>query len=225
MTNPNGITPESEPSSSSGGARSTTESRDTTAAADRRSRTGLIVTIVILVAIIVAGAAVALMAALGFFEMEEQPQAEPTPSEQVSDEPAPPAPVLDFATPQTWCTAVRHTPSADFPDSPSYIWFATLISTSDNATAEQGLPLTVRVSSADAPEVLTETKLFGVVEVVVPISFYGLFTVTDIEANDGRVVPGPFVEVTVTEEESGPECFGPPEPALDDLIIETDKLG
>ena len=190
-----------------------------------KRRTWLIVTIVLLAIIIIA---VGIAAALGLFSPAEEPDAEPTatPEETVEPQPEPEETLAGYVTPETWCTAVRHTPAPDFADSPSFIWWATVLTTDDGEFAPEGTELELLVPGSDAEPVEAMVAEFGVVEIIVPISAYGIYEIFEInEADDGRIVPPPFAGVEVTEAPFGPECEGPEEPALDDLILESELLG
>jgi hypothetical protein len=192
-----------------------------------KSTRWLIITIIVLVLIIIAGA---IAAAFGLFSPADEPEAEPTatPEETVEPEPEPePEPIFaGWANPQTWCTAVRHTPAPDFADSPSFIWWATVLLTEEGELAEEGTEFELVVPGSDSEPVEATVGEFGVLEVIVPISAYGIYEIFEmVEAGDGPIVPPPFVGVEVTEEPFGPECEGPGEPALDDLILESEVLG
>lgn len=190
-----------------------------------KRNTGLIATIVVLVLIIIAGT---IAAALGVFSPAEEPEAEPTatPEETVEPEPEPEPIFAGWANPQTWCTAVRHTPAPGFAESPSFIWWATVLSTEEGELADEGTEFELLVPGADAEPIEATVGEFGVLEVIVPISAYGIYEIFEMfEVGDGPIVPPPFVGVEVTEAEFGPECEGPEEPTLDDLILESELLG
>ncbi|MBX9471082.1 hypothetical protein [Microcella sp.] len=190
-----------------------------------KSRAPLVWTIVVLLLAIIA---LIIAAVLGLFSPAAEPEAEPTatPEETVEPEPEPEETLAGYVTPETWCTAVRHTPAPDFADSPSFIWWATVLMTDDGELAAEGTELELLVPGTDADPLEATVGEFGVVEVVVPISAYGIYEIFEMfEAGDGRIVPPPFVGVEVTEAPFGPECEGPEEPALDDLILESELLG
>ena len=191
----------------------------------RKSRAPLVWIIAVLLLVIVA---LIIAVVLGLFSPAEQPVAEPpaTPEETVDSEPEPEETLAGYVTPETWCTAVRHTPADEFPGSPSFVWWATVLMTDDGGLAAAGTELELLVPGADAEPVEAVVADFGVVEVVVPISSYGVYEIFEMnEADEGRIVPPPFVGVEVTEAEFGPACEGPAEPALDDLILQSEKLG
>ena len=190
-----------------------------------KSNRWLIITIIVLVLIIIAGA---IAAAFGVFSPAEEPVAEPTatPEESVEPEPEPEPIFAGWANPQTWCTAVRHTPAPDFAESPSFIWWATVLYTQEGELADEGTEFELLVPGSDAEPLETTVGEFGVLEVIVPISSYGIYEIFEMfEVGDGPIVPPPFVGVEVTEAPFGPECEGPAEPALDDLILESELLG
>jgi len=190
-------------------------------------KTPLIITIVSLVGILIV---VGILAALGVFApADDDPVAEPTETPEVTEDPAPePEPELGgLATPETWCAAVRNVALEDFPDSPSFVWWATVLTTDDGELVAEGTEFAVIVPDADIEPIEAVVGEFGILEVLVPISSVGAFELLNIiEVGDGREVPGgPFVEVEVTEAEFGPECEGPEEPALDDLILNSELFG
>ncbi len=190
-------------------------------------KTPIIITIASLVGILIV---VGILAALGLFApADDDPVAEPTETPEVTEEPAPePEPELaGFVTPETWCTAVRNTALEDFPDSPTFVWWATVLRTDDGELVAEGTEFELIVPDADVEPIEAVVGEFGVLEALVPVSALGLFELLEIvEAGDGREVPGgPFVEFEVTADEFGPECEGPEEPALDDLILESELFG
>lgn len=190
-----------------------------------KRNTGLIVTIILLVLIIIAGG---IAAALGVFSPAPEPEAQPTatPEESVEPEPEPEPIFAGWANPQTWCTAVRHTPAPDFAESPSFIWWATVLYTQEGELADEGTSFEMLVPGADAEPVEATVGEFGTLEVIVPISAYGIYEIFEMfEVGDGPIVPPPFVGVEVTEEPFGPTCEGPGESALDDVILESELLG
>jgi hypothetical protein len=163
-------------------------------------KTPLIITIVSLVGILIV---VGILAAFGVFApADDDPVAEPTETPEVTEEPAPePEPELaGFVTPETWCTAVRNVALEDFPDSPSFVWWATVLTTDDGELVAEGTEFEVVVPDADIEPIEAVVGEFGILE----------------------VPGGPFVEFEVTEAEFGPECEGPEEPALDDLILNSE---
>ena len=187
------------------------------------SKTGLIVTIVILVLVILAGAVLAILAATGFFAADDEPIAVETPTAEPTETVDPEPVVVGYETPRTWCTALRNTPIDEFANSPSWIWAAFVLATDDGGVAEEGTVLELLVPGSDLDPVEAQVMADGVVEVIVPVSSFGIYEIAEIsEARGDRTVPGRFIDVQVSETEFGPECSGPSELALDNLILESE---